>query len=105
MDEAKEVHSALKLAAGIFLCAKEQQAQLPAQIEKATDLDIRVIESYLLQCQVSCNITFQYAYLLLQFFNKIFDLCIAFSPQSQNLSINFHMGCNYLLCYRLRLRR
>ena len=56
MDEAKEVHSALKLAAGIFFCAREQQGQLPAQIEKATDLDIRVIESYLLQCQVSCYI-------------------------------------------------
>ena len=54
MEEAKEVHSSLKLSAGIFQCAREQQAQLPAQIEKATDLDVRVIESYLIQCQVCC---------------------------------------------------
>ena len=48
------MHSSLKLSAGIFQCAREQQAQLPAQIEKATDLDVRVIESYLIQCQVCC---------------------------------------------------
>eukprot|EP00800_Vazella_pourtalesii_P015744 TRINITY_DN4320_c0_g1_i2.p1 TRINITY_DN4320_c0_g1~~TRINITY_DN4320_c0_g1_i2.p1 ORF type:complete len:448 (-),score=112.50 TRINITY_DN4320_c0_g1_i2:38-1318(-) len=55
MEEAKEVHSSLKLSAGIFQCAREQQAQLPAQIEKATDLDVRVIESYLIQCQAEAQ--------------------------------------------------
>ncbi|XP_046848261.1 BRO1 domain-containing protein BROX-like [Xenia sp. Carnegie-2017] len=52
MDEAKEVHTCLKKAAGIFHYVKESVLgtleQLPES--KTTDIDVRIVEAYKLQC-------------------------------------------------------
>lgn len=51
MDEAKEIHKCLRLAAGIFTHIKDVLVvQLIEQPEKATDLDPRVLDTYIQQC-------------------------------------------------------
>lgn len=56
MDEAKEVHRSLKLAAGMFLHIKEQLLpKLPATPEKGTDFDTRVVEAYASQSQAEAQ--------------------------------------------------
>lgn len=51
MEEAKEVHKCLRIAAGIFTLIKnELVAQLIVQPEKGTDLDPRVLDTYIEQC-------------------------------------------------------
>lgn len=47
LDEAKEVHRSLKLAAGMFLNVKDHiLPKLPASPEKGVDTDPRVVEAY-----------------------------------------------------------
>ena len=47
LDEAKEVHRSLKLAAGMFLHIKDNLLpKLPASPEKGVDTDPRVVEAY-----------------------------------------------------------
>ena len=47
LDEAKEVHRSLKLAAGMFLNIKDHLLpKLPASPEKGVDTDSRVVEAY-----------------------------------------------------------
>lgn len=56
MEEAKEVHRSLKLAAGMFLHIKEQLLpKLPATPEKGTDFDVRVVEAYAGQSQAEAQ--------------------------------------------------
>uniref|UniRef100_A0A4W3JME5 BRO1 domain-containing protein BROX n=1 Tax=Callorhinchus milii TaxID=7868 RepID=A0A4W3JME5_CALMI len=56
VDEAKEIHRSLKNAAGIFKFIKESQtSRLVTQPEKGTDLDSRVIETYIVQCQAEAQ--------------------------------------------------
>lgn len=56
VDEAKEVHRSLKLAAGMFLHIKEQLLpKLPATPEKGTDFDTRVVEAYAGQSQAEAQ--------------------------------------------------
>ena len=47
IEEAKEVHRSLKLAAGMFLSVKDHiLPKLPASPEKGVDTDTRVVEAY-----------------------------------------------------------
>lgn len=47
LEEAKEVHRSLKLAAGMFLSVKDHLLpKLPASPEKGVDTDARVVEAY-----------------------------------------------------------
>ena len=47
LDQAKEVHRSLKLAAGMFLTVKDHLLpKLPASTEKGVDTDSRVVEAY-----------------------------------------------------------
>lgn len=56
MDEAKEVHRSLKMAAGMFLNMKESLVpRLPASPEKGTDTDPRVVEAYAQQSQAEAQ--------------------------------------------------
>ena len=56
MEEAKEVHRSLKLAAGMFLHIKESLlTRLPASIEKGVDFDPRVVEAYAQQAQAEAQ--------------------------------------------------
>ena len=56
VEEAKEVHRSLKLAAGMFLRIKEQLLpKLPATPEKGTDFDVRVVEAYAAQSQAEAQ--------------------------------------------------
>lgn len=56
VEEAKEVHRSLKLAAGMFLHIKEQLLpKLPATPEKGTDFDTRVVEAYASQSQAEAQ--------------------------------------------------
>ena len=56
MEEAKEVHRSLKMAAGMFLNMKESLVpRLPASTEKGTDADLRVVEAYAQQSQAEAQ--------------------------------------------------
>jgi hypothetical protein len=56
VEEAKEVHRSLKLAAGMFLHIKDQLLpKLPATPEKGTDFDVRVVEAYAGQSQAEAQ--------------------------------------------------
>lgn len=51
-DEAKEVHRSMKVAAGIFKHLKESHIpKLLTPVEKGRDLEARVIDAYIVQCQ------------------------------------------------------
>ncbi|KAK2162932.1 hypothetical protein LSH36_89g03014 [Paralvinella palmiformis] len=51
MDEAKEVHKCLRIAAGIFTYIKENLvARLMDSPEKGSDLDSRILAAYISQC-------------------------------------------------------
>lgn len=51
MDEAKEIHKCLRVAAGIFTTIKnELVSQLVETPEKCTDLDARILDAYIQQC-------------------------------------------------------
>ncbi|XP_055437928.1 BRO1 domain-containing protein BROX isoform X2 [Bubalus kerabau] len=55
-DEAKEVHRSLKIAAGIFKHLKESQIpKLITPAEKGRDLEARLIEAYIIQCQAEAQ--------------------------------------------------
>uniref|UniRef100_UPI00358EC519 BRO1 domain-containing protein BROX-like isoform X1 n=1 Tax=Myxine glutinosa TaxID=7769 RepID=UPI00358EC519 len=55
-DDAKEVHTCLKVAAGIFKSIKEEHAsRLLGTPEKGTDLDPRVLEVYIVQSQAEAQ--------------------------------------------------
>ncbi|CAN2387461.1 BRO1-like domain [Pristimantis euphronides] len=54
--EAKEVHKSLKVAAGIFSHLKESHIpKLISPVEKGRDLESRVIDAYILQCQAEAQ--------------------------------------------------
>ena len=56
MEEAKEVHRSLKMAAGMFLNMKESLVpRIPASPEKGMDTDIRVVEAYAQQSQAEAQ--------------------------------------------------
>ena len=56
MEEAKEVHRSLKMAAGMFLNMKESVVpRLPASPEKGMDTDVRVVEAYAQQSQAEAQ--------------------------------------------------
>ncbi|XP_014343888.1 BRO1 domain-containing protein BROX [Latimeria chalumnae] len=55
-DEAKEVHKSLKVAAGIFKHLKETPIpKLITPAEKGKDLETRVIDTYIIQCQAEAQ--------------------------------------------------
>uniref|UniRef100_A0A4X2LI92 BRO1 domain-containing protein BROX n=1 Tax=Vombatus ursinus TaxID=29139 RepID=A0A4X2LI92_VOMUR len=55
-DEAKEVHKSLKIAAGIFKHLKENHIpKLITPAEKGRDLEVRLIDSYIIQCQAEAQ--------------------------------------------------
>ncbi|XP_063092751.1 BRO1 domain-containing protein BROX isoform X2 [Cavia porcellus] len=55
-DEAKEVHRSLKTAAGIFKHLKESHIpKLITPAEKGRDLEPRLVEAYILQCQAEAQ--------------------------------------------------
>ncbi|XP_051849313.1 BRO1 domain-containing protein BROX isoform X1 [Antechinus flavipes] len=55
-DEAKEVHRSLKIAAGIFKHLKENHIpKLITPAEKGRDLEVRLIDSYIIQCQAEAQ--------------------------------------------------
>nr|XP_020741566.1 BRO1 domain-containing protein BROX isoform X2 [Odocoileus virginianus texanus] len=55
-DEAKEVHRSLKIAAGIFKHLKESHIpKLITPAEKGRDLEARLIEAYIIQCQAEAQ--------------------------------------------------
>ena len=56
MEQAKEVHRSLKVAAGMFLHIKENLiTRLPASPEKGVDSDSRVVEAYAQQSQAEAQ--------------------------------------------------
>lgn len=56
LEEAKEVHRSLKLAAGMFLHLKDNLLpKLPASAEKGVDTDSRVVEAYAHQSQAEAQ--------------------------------------------------
>ncbi len=56
LEEAKEVHRSLKLAAGMFLHVKDHLLpKLPASPEKGVDTDSRVVEAYAHQSQAEAQ--------------------------------------------------
>ncbi|EGV92520.1 Melanoma inhibitory activity protein 3 [Cricetulus griseus] len=55
-DEAKEVHRSLKIAAGIFKHLKESHIpKLLTPAEKGQDLEARLIDAYVIQCQAEAQ--------------------------------------------------
>ncbi|XP_064449914.1 BRO1 domain-containing protein BROX isoform X2 [Mirounga angustirostris] len=55
-DEAKEVHRSLKIAAGIFKHLKESHIpKLITPAEKGRDLEARLLEAYVVQCQAEAQ--------------------------------------------------
>ncbi|XP_040207337.1 BRO1 domain-containing protein BROX isoform X2 [Rana temporaria] len=55
-DEAKTVHKSLKVAAGIFKHLKESHIpKLITPAEKGRDLESRVIDAYIIQCQAEAQ--------------------------------------------------
>lgn len=55
-DEAKEVHRSLKIAAGIFKHLKESHIpKLITPAEKGRDLEARLIDAYIIQCQAEAQ--------------------------------------------------
>ncbi|CAE1289530.1 BRO1 domain-containing protein BROX [Acanthosepion pharaonis] len=50
MEEAKEVHKCLRIAAGIFTYVKNDLSMKLEDIDNGTDVDIRVIDAYIHQC-------------------------------------------------------
>lgn len=55
-DEAKDVHRSLKIAAGIFKHLKESHIpKLLTQAEKGQDLEARLIDAYIIQCQAEAQ--------------------------------------------------
>ncbi|XP_069340587.1 BRO1 domain-containing protein BROX isoform X3 [Eulemur rufifrons] len=55
-DEAKEVHRSLKIAAGIFKHLKESHIpKLITPAEKGRDLEARLMEAYIIQCQAEAQ--------------------------------------------------
>ncbi|GAB1285821.1 BRO1 domain-containing protein BROX [Apodemus speciosus] len=55
-DEAKEVHRSLKIAAGIFKHLKESHIpKLLTPAEKGRDLEARLIDAYVIQCQAEAQ--------------------------------------------------
>lgn len=50
MEEAKEVHKCLRIAAGIFTYVKNDLSIKLEDIDNGTDVDIRVIDAYIHQC-------------------------------------------------------
>lgn len=56
LEQAKEVHRSLKLAAGMFLHIKDNLlSKLPASGEKGADFDPRVVEAYAHQSQAEAQ--------------------------------------------------
>lgn len=56
LEQAKEVHRSLKLAAGMFLNIRDNLLpKLPASTEKGTDFDSRVVEAYAQQSQAEAQ--------------------------------------------------
>ena len=56
LEQAKEVHRSLKMAAGMFLNVKDVLLpKLPPSPEKGTDTDARVVEAYVLQSQAEAQ--------------------------------------------------
>ncbi|XP_072104457.1 BRO1 domain-containing protein BROX [Mobula birostris] len=56
VDEAKEVHRSLKTAAGIFKHIKENEVgKLVTAPEKGKDLESRVLDTYIVQCQAEAQ--------------------------------------------------
>ena len=56
LDQAKEVHRSLKLAAGMFLNVKETLLpKLPPTDDKGADTDSRVVEAYAFQSQAEAQ--------------------------------------------------
>ncbi|XP_010083075.1 PREDICTED: BRO1 domain-containing protein BROX isoform X2 [Pterocles gutturalis] len=55
-DEAKDVHRSLKIAAGIFKHLKESHIpKLITPVEKGRDLEARLLDSYIIQCQAEAQ--------------------------------------------------
>ncbi|XP_068088971.1 BRO1 domain-containing protein BROX [Hyperolius riggenbachi] len=55
-DEAKNVHKSMKVAAGIFKHLKEAHIpKLITPVEKGRDLETRVIDAYIIQCQAEAQ--------------------------------------------------
>ncbi|XP_053316000.1 BRO1 domain-containing protein BROX [Spea bombifrons] len=55
-DEAKDVHKSLKIAAGIFKHLKESHIpKLISPVEKGRDLESRVMDAYIIQCQAEAQ--------------------------------------------------
>ncbi|KAH0622679.1 hypothetical protein JD844_025186 [Phrynosoma platyrhinos] len=55
-DEAKDVHRSMKIAAGIFKHLKESHIpKLITPIEKGRDLEARLIDCYIIQCQAEAQ--------------------------------------------------
>uniref|UniRef100_A0A0B8RYD7 BRO1 domain-containing protein BROX n=1 Tax=Philothamnus irregularis TaxID=1899461 RepID=A0A0B8RYD7_9SAUR len=55
-DEAKDVHRSMKIAAGIFKHLKESHIpKLITPVEKGRDLEARLIDSYIIQCQAEAQ--------------------------------------------------
>uniref|UniRef100_A0A8D0B885 BRO1 domain-containing protein BROX n=1 Tax=Salvator merianae TaxID=96440 RepID=A0A8D0B885_SALMN len=55
-DEAKDVHRSMKIAAGIFKHLKESHIpKLITPVEKGRDLEARLIDSYVIQCQAEAQ--------------------------------------------------
>ncbi|XP_054569095.1 BRO1 domain-containing protein BROX isoform X2 [Eptesicus fuscus] len=55
-EEAKEVHRSLKIAAGIFKHLKESHIpRLITPAEKGRDLEARLMEAYIIQCQAEAQ--------------------------------------------------
>uniref|UniRef100_A0A2D4FUG9 BRO1 domain-containing protein BROX n=1 Tax=Micrurus corallinus TaxID=54390 RepID=A0A2D4FUG9_MICCO len=55
-DEAKDVHRSMKIAAGIFKHLKESHIpKLITPVEKGRDLEGRLIDSYITQCQAEAQ--------------------------------------------------
>ncbi|XP_067941535.1 BRO1 domain-containing protein BROX-like [Watersipora subatra] len=55
MEEAKEIHSSLKKATGVFMYIKAQVTRLLQPAEDGSDLDSRVLEAYLNQSQAEAQ--------------------------------------------------
>ncbi|XP_038654812.1 BRO1 domain-containing protein BROX [Scyliorhinus canicula] len=55
VDEAKDVHRSLRNAAGIFKHIKDEVSRLVTAPEKGKDLESRVLDTYIIQCQAEAQ--------------------------------------------------
>uniref|UniRef100_A0A8C6V2V8 BRO1 domain-containing protein BROX n=1 Tax=Neogobius melanostomus TaxID=47308 RepID=A0A8C6V2V8_9GOBI len=85
--EAKDVHRSLKVAAGIFMNLKEMHIpRLITPAEKGRDLEPRVMDTYIIQCQAEAQ-------------EDLYIPALLFSKWRKYLQLKQHFYMAYAYCY------